>query len=93
VQVVGPTAGCSTLVPEAWKDGVDSADFPSPGELAGDLEAKATAWRTFGVRQTGQLDKANGRTADAIGIVEACERRDANAVRQVMRPWWKVWGG
>ena len=43
------------------------------GETVGD-------WIAFGDAQTGQLDKANGRTADAIGIVERCEARDRDAV-------------
>jgi hypothetical protein len=40
-------------------------------------------WIAFADAQTGQLDKANGRTADAIGIVERCEARDAEALRRV----------
>lgn len=40
-------------------------------------------WIAFGDAQTAQLDKANGRTADAIGIVERCEARDAAALKTV----------
>ena len=48
----------------------------------------------FGVQQTGQLRIANGRTADVVGIVTACEKRDAEAVRQISRPWWRrLWPG
>lgn len=48
----------------------------------------------FGVNQTGQLRIANGRTSDVLGIVTACEKRDAEAVRQITRPWWrKLWPG
>lgn len=36
----------------------------------------------FGVAQTGQLEKANGRVIDAIGIVERCEERDRLAVEK-----------
>ncbi|WP_447724656.1 hypothetical protein [Sphingomonas koreensis] len=39
-------------------------------------------WISFGDAQTAQLDKANGRTADAIGIVERCEARDAAALKR-----------
>lgn len=39
-------------------------------------------WIAFGDAQTGQLDKANGRVIDAIGIVERCEVRDAAAVKR-----------
>ncbi len=37
-------------------------------------------WIAFGDAQTAQLDKANGRTRDAIGIVTRCEARDRRAV-------------
>lgn len=39
-------------------------------------------WIAFGDAQTAQLDKANGRTADTLSIVSACERRDAEAVKR-----------
>ncbi|MGN6064868.1 hypothetical protein [Brevundimonas diminuta] len=42
----------------------------------------------FGVAQTGALRTANGRTSDVIGIVRACEARDAEAVERIGRPWW-----
>jgi hypothetical protein len=53
---------------------VPGAPLPT-GDVVGD-------WVTFGLQQTGQLDKANGRTADALAIVEGCERRDAQAVKR-----------
>jgi hypothetical protein len=42
--------------------------------------------------QTGQLDQANGRTADVIAIAEACDRRSAEvlAALQPKRPWWRL---
>jgi hypothetical protein len=42
-------------------------------------------WVAFGDAQTGKLDQANGRTKDAIEIVERCEKRDAEAVRKATR--------
>jgi hypothetical protein len=42
-------------------------------------------WIAFGDAQTGRLDVANGRTADAIAIVERCEARDRAAVVGVTR--------
>jgi hypothetical protein len=56
---------------------VPGAPLPA-GETVGD-------WIAFGDAQTGQLDKANGRTADAIGIVERCEARDRDAVAKAKR--------
>ena len=38
-------------------------------------------WASWGVAQTGQLDKANGRTADTVWIIQQCEAR-VNAARQ-----------
>jgi hypothetical protein len=42
-------------------------------------------WIVFGDAQTAQLDKANGRTGDALDIVARCEARDAAAVKRVGR--------
>ncbi len=60
------------------------ADLPS-GNTVGD-------WVAFGDAQTGQLDKANGRTADTLEIVEKCERRDQDVVKALTaKPWWRLW--
>jgi hypothetical protein len=42
-------------------------------------EATLGSWMSFGIAQTGQLDKANADRAAAIEIVERCEARDAAA--------------
>lgn len=70
-----PASACSTLVPDAWRQGVPSADLPAQDAVG--------PWIAFGDAQTGQLDKANGRTADTITIVEKCEVRDAEAVKLI----------
>lgn len=49
------------------------------------------AWITFGNEQTGQLEKANGRYADGMGIVRRCEQRDAEVTRRVNRKWFEFW--
>jgi hypothetical protein len=59
-------------VPEGWKQPVPSAPLPVQG--ATDLD-EAKAWQGFGVAQTGQLQKANGRTGDILHIWGECERR------------------
>lgn len=60
---------CSALVPEEWVEGVPAPSLPT-GSSAGD-------WAGFADAAVGQLDKANGRTADALAIVRRCEARDA----------------
>ncbi|MDB5675471.1 MAG: hypothetical protein JWM65_2453 [Sphingomonas bacterium] len=42
-------------------------------------------WIAFGDAQTAQLDKANGRTGDALDIIARCEVRDMAAVKRVAR--------
>ena len=42
-------------------------------------------WIAFGDAQTAQLDKANGRTGDALDIIARCEARDMAAVKRVGR--------
>lgn len=86
-QVLGPTVGCSSLIPSGWTEPVPSAVLPP-------ADAVETDWQVFGIEQTGQLARANGRTADVVEIVTSCEARDAAAVRRVERPWWaKLWPG
>jgi hypothetical protein len=75
-------AACSTLIPVSWQDPVPGAPLPE-GQTVGD-------WVAFGDAQTAQLDKANGRTGDALDIIARCEARDAAVVRRVSR--WKVPG-
>jgi hypothetical protein len=48
-------------------------------------------WIAFGDAQSGRLDLANDHTKNAIGIVQACERRDAETVRALSRPWYAFW--
>jgi hypothetical protein len=73
------SAGCSSLIPPEWKKGVAGADIPE-SDTIGD-------WISFGDAQTGKLDQANGRTEDAIGIMERCEARDAAAIKRAQRNW------
>jgi hypothetical protein len=81
--IAAPSA-CSTLIPSSHRQPVPGADLPGPAATAGD-------WVAFGDAQTGQLDKANGHTADVIEIVERCEARDAATVKKLSKPWWRPW--
>jgi hypothetical protein len=75
--VTAAPSSCATLLPSEWKQGVEGAPLP-----IGDTVAD---WEVFGDAQTGKLDIANGRTKDAIGIVERCEARDAAAIKKASR--------
>lgn len=88
--IIADKAPCSTLVPEEWRAGVSGYPAPEsvtlppvsdPGAISA-YEWMAREWMKFGVGQTGQLVKANGRTADAIGIIERCEARDRAAIKR-----------
>lgn len=74
-------ADCAGLLPANWKTGVAGAELPPDAASVGD-------WIAFGDAQTGRLDLANGRTADAIAIVERCEQRERDALKRVRRGWW-----
>lgn len=76
--VIATPNSCASLLPSEWKQGVAGADLPQ-GDTVAD-------WEVFADSQTGKLDQANGRTKDAIGIVERCEARDAAAVKSATRP-------
>lgn len=84
--VISTPNSCATLLPAEWKQGVAGADLPT-GDTVGD-------WIAFGDAQTGKLDQANGRTRDAIGIIERCEERDSKAVRRSTRGFFgRLFGG
>jgi hypothetical protein len=95
--VTPPASGCAELVPEEWGEGVPSANYPAdrgplpkePTARVQRLEQDLTDARVFGNEQTGQLDKANGRTKDTLTIVRKCEARDAAAVKRLTTPWWQ----
>jgi len=76
---------CSDLIPDEWyTTGVLSADLPADQTIG--------AWMSFGDAQTGQLDKANSETKDAVTIVKKCEARDKAAAASVApSPWWEFW--
>jgi hypothetical protein len=83
-RVLAPNSGCSTLIPSTWAEPVPSARAPA-------VEAGEADWQVFGIEQTGQLAKANGRTADVVQIVTTCEARDAAAARHINAPFWAFW--
>ncbi len=82
----GPTVlstppSCVTLLPDEWRKPVAAPDLPA-GDTVGD-------WIAFADASVGKLDVANGRTADAISIVERCEDRDKKAIKKATRRWWQ----
>ena len=67
-------SACSSLLPDSWRTPIEGVPLPD-GSVVGD-------WIAAFDGQTGQLDKANGRIADTIAIVERCEARDKEAVQR-----------
>ncbi|WP_343344020.1 hypothetical protein WJT74_09280 [Sphingomicrobium sp. XHP0239] len=65
-------------MPSEWRTGVAGADLPPE-------EAVVADWVAFGDAQTGKLDIANGRMADAMSIVETCEANGRAAVEKAGR--------
>jgi hypothetical protein len=78
-----PPAACAKLVPQGWREGVEAAPVPenAPGltewlgkPLTAAMAAAIIApWASGYVAMSGQLTKANGRTADAMEIQSNCE--------------------
>lgn len=75
--IVAASSACSSLLPSEWREPVPGAPLPA-GAIVGD-------WIAFADAQTGRLDQANDRTSAAIGIIERCEARDAEAVKRARR--------
>lgn len=87
--IVASPSACADLLPKEWEAGVAHTDIPDaappkpadqPGIIAWTLD-QLKVWTGFGVSEANKVDQANGRTADAIGIVRRCEARDAAAVK------------
>ena len=76
-------SACASLLPNEWRAPVPGAPLPQGSSVAD--------WISFADQQTGQLDKANDRTLSAIGIIERCEARDADAVKAAQRARWRIW--
>lgn len=72
--IVTTPAACSSLLPDDWKKGVPGAPLPEGNTVAD--------WVSFGDAQTGQLDKSNDRYVAGVGIIERCEARDRQAIKQ-----------
>lgn len=77
-----PPASCADLIPAGHKLAIPAANVPVPSvvpygaPLTPEVEALIVApWAAAYVITSGALEKANGRTADTIQIVESCERR------------------
>ena len=81
-------APCSALIPQAWKAPVPHA--AKPDAPAGDADALLKGWIAFALAEAGQLEKANGRAADTVAIIEACETRDKAAVKKSRAKWLGV---
>jgi hypothetical protein len=70
--VTTPPADCADYIPAAWKEPVPGAPLPATDTVQD--------WQKFGVAQTGQLSKANGRSSDILHIFGTCEAK-ANKAR------------
>ena len=77
------------MVPAGWSEGVEAAPVPHNTDISRWIgqpltEAIAAAiiapWAAGYVGMSGQLEKANGRTTDAMGIQRNCEAM-VNAAR------------
>jgi hypothetical protein len=43
--------------------------------------------------QTYNLDRANGRTSDVIGLIDACDKRNKGIIRELVpeKEWYQIW--
>lgn len=73
-----PPARCADLIPDTWAAPVAATPVPDTQGLSPLDTIKAWAGAYLGM--SGQLAKANGRTADTMHIVRTCENL-ANAAR------------
>lgn len=78
-----PTAsGCSELARPILTRDTPHAELGDSGDATLD-------WQLYGTAETGQLNKANDRARTGFGIINACERRDAEIRAHLERPWYR----
>jgi len=72
-------------VPVKWRsERVHSAPIPVENTIGAAL--------SFGIQQTGQLDKANDKFDDGMEIIINCENLVEEARKKIEpRPWYKFW--
>lgn len=78
---IAPT-GCSELARPILTRATSHAEIGNTGDPALD-------WQLYGIGETGQLNKANDDKATGFEIINACERRDAEAQKRLTPPWWQ----
>lgn len=64
---------------------------PTPSAPGPEDDSK-NAWRGFGIRQTGQVDKANVDKEVILHIVDECHKQSGKATEDARRrntPWYK----
>lgn len=45
----------------------------------------------YGAEATGAITKANDDKRTGFNIINACEKRDAEIIAKLNRPFWKFW--
>lgn len=75
---------CGPLIPKSYREGVRSVPVLAVPSTAGDVASSLDG-------QTAKLDQANGRTADVIAIVDACDARTVE-VTKALQPRRKFLG-
>lgn len=75
---------CGPLIPPSYREPVRSVPVLAVPSTAGDMAASLDG-------QTARLDQSNGRTADVIALVEACDARTAE-VTKALQPRRKFLG-
>lgn len=87
--IIVDKAPCSSLIPDSYRKPVGHAPDPrevrpadaTPAGQIAYLTELGKAWMEYGIAESAQVEKADGRTADVIDLQERCEKRDAAAVK------------
>jgi hypothetical protein len=82
--VYGDVPECERLIPPDLKSKVAGVPIPD-GEVWPDGHEKAEPWQKAFLGQTGQLDKANDRTASVDYIYAMCLKMHREALQKAKR--------
>lgn len=77
---------CAPLVPQSYREKLQGVGPLPQGATIGTLADRLD-------EQTSNLDRANGRTSDVIGLIDACDKRNKGIIRELVpeKQWYEIW--
>jgi hypothetical protein len=85
-QIVLAAVECAPYIPPEYRKQIIGAQPLPKGATVGLLADRLD-------EQTANLDRSQGRTSDVIGLVDTCDKRNKEILKEAFpdKPWYKFW--